>query len=140
MLTVDANIWIAAYDPSDRFHAPSTDFLFAATRQAQALNGPAFVLVEIGCALARRTQSAAAGRLAVERLRQHPLLSLQPLDDMLLAAAIRLGVHQLLRGADALYAATAELSGAQLVSWDEELIQRAGAVTPADWLAAGPNR
>jgi predicted nucleic acid-binding protein len=140
MLTLDANIWIAAYDPRDRFHAPSTDFLFAATRQAQALNGPAFVLVEIGCALARRAQSATAGQVALERLRQHPLLSLQPLDDALLAAAIRLGVYRLLRGADALYAATAELSSAQLVSWDEELIQRAGAITPTDWLAASSSR
>lgn len=138
MLTLDANVWIAVYDPRDHFHAPSVAFLFAATRQVLGLNGPAFVLVEAGCALARRAQSAAAGQAALERLRLHPLLSLQPLDEALLEVAARLGVQQLLRGADALYAATAEISGAQLVSWDEELIRRAGAITPTDWLAANP--
>jgi len=35
-------------------------------------------------------------------------------------------------------AATAEILDAPLVSWDEELIRRAGAVTPTDWLAANP--
>lgn len=138
MLTIDANIWIAVYDPKDHFHAQSTAFLFAVTHQAQALNAPSFMLVEAGCALARRGQSAAAGQAAIERLRIHPLLSLQPLDDALLTLAARLGVQQLLRGADALYAATAEISNAQLVSWDDELVRRAGAITPDKWLAANP--
>lgn len=138
MLTLDANIWVAAYDPRDHFHAESAAFLLEAARRALPLNGPAFVLVEAGCALARRARSVAAGQAALERLRLHPLLSLQPLDGALLAAAARLGVQQLLRGADALYAATAEISGAQLVSWDEELIRRAGAISPTDWLAETP--
>lgn len=138
MLTLDANIWIAAYDPTDHFHAQSTAFLVAVTRQAQPLNGPAFVLIEAGCALARRAQSTAAGQAAYQRLQHHPLLTLQPLDDALLAVAARLGLQHLLRGADALYAATAEISGAHLISWDAELVRRAAAVTPADWLAANP--
>lgn len=54
---------------------------------------------------------------------------------MLLRQAISIGPRLLLRGADALYAATAVLYSADLVSWDNELVQRAGAVTPADWLA-----
>lgn len=29
MLTLDANIWTAAFDPSDRFHAQSTAFLLS---------------------------------------------------------------------------------------------------------------
>jgi predicted nucleic acid-binding protein len=134
MLTLDANIWIAAYDQQDRFHAPSTRFLFTVIRQGQALNGPAFVLVEAGCALARRAQRAAAGQAALKRLRIHPLLTLHPLNDALLASASRLGIQYLLRGADALYAATAELTSAQLISWDEEPVHRANAITPSDWL------
>ncbi len=41
----------------------------------------------------------------------------------------------MLRGAIALYAATASLANAPLVSWDDELVSRAGAVTPQQWLA-----
>lgn len=37
---------------------------------------------------------------------------------------------------DALYAAAAAIYASELVSWDEDLLRRAGAVTPADWLVA----
>ena len=50
--------------------------------------------------------------------------------------AVRLGTTTGLRAADALYAATAARSGdGVLVSWDLELIERAGAVTPPAWLS-----
>jgi predicted nucleic acid-binding protein len=136
MLTVDANIWIAAFDPSDRFHAQSTTFLRTVTRRRLALTAPAFVIVETACALARRTQSTAAGEEVHQRLRSHPTLVLLPIDDQLLTHAARLGSRQLLRGADALYLAAATLRKSQIVSWDDELVHRAGAITPADWLAA----
>jgi predicted nucleic acid-binding protein len=74
--------------------------------------------------------------LALERLRLHPLLTLQPLDEDLVANASRVGIQYLLRGADALYAATAELTNAQLILWDNELVHRANAITPLDWLIA----
>jgi predicted nucleic acid-binding protein len=138
VLTLDANVWIAAFDPEDRFHVPSTVFLSTVTSRHLTLNGPAFVLVESACALARRAGSATVGMTALNQLRAHPLLTLQPLDQALLGAAAQLGLQHLLRGADALYAATAQLSRSQLVSWDNELIQRAGAFTPPAWLAANP--
>jgi predicted nucleic acid-binding protein len=138
MLTVDANVWIAAYDPADAHHEASVAFLAAVTARRLALHGPAFLIVEVVCALARRSRSAAAGSLAGERLRGHPLLVLQPLNEALLARATALGAEHLLRGADALYAATSALTGSPLVSWDEELVLRAGARTPAAWLAANP--
>ena len=35
-------------------------------------------------------------------------------------------------------AATAEVLGCGLVSWDKEHLKRAGALTPDDWMAANP--
>jgi predicted nucleic acid-binding protein len=37
-----------------------------------------------------------------------------------------------------LYAATAEIAGGVLVSWDKEHLKRAAALTPGDWLIANP--
>src|SRR6187397_2350135 len=106
MLTLDANIWVAAYDPADGFHAQSTRFLSAVAAQRLVLHGPAFLLVEAACALARRAQSPLAGQRALERLRQHPTLVLHPVTDQLIGMAAELGSSQLLRGGDALYVAT----------------------------------
>lgn len=136
MLTVDANVWVAAFDASDRFHAESTTFLRAATRRGLMLNAPALLVVEAACALARRAGSAAVGEAARHRLRSHPTLAFLPLDDHLLNIAVEIGSRQLLRGADSLYAAAAAAMGSQLVSWDDDLVRRAGAVTPTAWLAA----
>lgn len=57
------------------------------------------------------------------------------MDDRYLSTAREIGVRRLLRGGDALYAATAALLDAPLVSWDDELVQRAEALTPDTWLA-----
>jgi predicted nucleic acid-binding protein len=138
VLTLDANVWIAAFDPHDRFHAVSATFLRAVAQRRLRLHGPALVLLEAACALARRAGNAAPGQAALERLRAHPSLVLHPVNDGLLAMAKDLGVRQLLRGADALYAATAALLRAPLISWDDELVSRAGATTPEQWLAKAP--
>jgi predicted nucleic acid-binding protein len=56
------------------------------------------------------------------------------LDPLLVRRAIDVGTRQLLRAGDAVYATLAEMIGGEVVSWDGELIGRAGAVTPDAWL------
>jgi predicted nucleic acid-binding protein len=134
VLTIDANIWVAAFDPRDQFHARSVAFLQAAATKRMTLHGPAFVTVEVSCALARRAGDPAVGMVVEERLLGHPDLVLHRLDDRLIEVARELGIRYLLRGADALYAATALLVGAPVITWDHELVERAGAITPDRWL------
>lgn len=136
MLTIDANVWVAAFDPHDAFHKPSAAFLREVARRRLPLNGPAVTLVEIGCALSRRTRDAAFARAASERARGYPLLTLTPMDEQTLTKALETGARLALRGADALYAVTAALTGATLISWDAELATRAGALTPEVWMSA----
>jgi len=65
----------------------------------------------------------------------HPALHLEPISDVLVQEAERLGLERRLRGADALYAATAARLGCPFLSWDRELVARGGAQLPSDWLA-----
>ncbi|MDQ7828385.1 MAG: PIN domain-containing protein [Armatimonadota bacterium] len=134
MLTVDASVWVASFDPGDRFHQESRRFLHIVGERQLALHAPALLLLEVACALARRAQNGAVGRAAARRLRTHPTLQVHPVDSSLLSRARDVGTERLLRAADALYVATAEVLAAPLVSWDKELVQRAGARTPPDWL------
>ena len=135
MLTLDANVWVSALDPRDAFHGKSAAFLDMISRQKLALHGPAVVVLEVTCALARRLGRAGPADEAARWLRAHPMLTLLAIDDLLLDGAIEIGRERGLRGMDALYAATATLMGAPLVSWDVELIQRAGAKSPTEWMA-----
>jgi hypothetical protein len=53
----------------------------------------------------------------------------------LIGDAIELGTQKLLRGGDSLYAALSQQVDGEVVSWDDELIRRAGALDPVRWLA-----
>lgn len=138
MLVLDANLWVAAFDPADTFHSESVALFRAAAEHGLPLAGPSFVVLESVCALARRTGNAETARAAGEKMTRHPALHLEPLVGSLLKEAERLGVELRLRAADAIYAATAARLGSPLLSWDSELITRAGAVSPRDWLASNP--
>jgi predicted nucleic acid-binding protein len=138
MLTVDASVWVAAADRSDGSCTASREFLSAlAQRRLQAVL-PSFAWVEIACALARRCRDAKVGRRLAAGLLTSPLIVRVDLGGALLGHAVECGTALGLRGADALYAATAALHGTQLVAWDAELVDRAGALTPPAWLAANP--
>jgi len=134
VLAVDANVWVSAFDPHNHFHGASAGFLAAALEQGLSFTGPAFVLVEVACALARRGGDTRTGHAARDELLANPRLALEPLTSAFLSAAARLGADLRLGSGDALYAAAAELTRAPLVSWDDELIRRAGGATPATWL------
>ena len=136
MLTVDANVWIAANDFSDRYVEHSRGFLSAATRQQEKIYLPSFAEIEIACALARRRQSAEAGQQLAKEVMALSHVIAVPLNNVLIVHSVQTGTEFLLRSSDALYVAVAALYSAQLVSWDAELIRRAGAITPTDWLAA----
>src|SRR5215207_4555453 len=133
MPTVDANCRIATFDPHDVFHTPSREFFQRVADQEVVVYVPEIVFLEVGCAVARRHRDPAQGLRAIRTIRRNPLLRLYPHEEQLMREALKLGF---LRGSDALFAATAALTGEALVTWDNELIQRTGAVTPTDWLAA----
>jgi predicted nucleic acid-binding protein len=137
-LTVDASVWVAVLDGSDTFHEESRAFLAAVTVEGSRPVIPAFAVAEIACALARKLRSPVAARRLAQQILQVSEARRVPVDTALIAAALRLGTDTFLRGADALYAATAQVTGSTLVSWDQELIRQAGAISPTDWL--GVNR
>ncbi len=134
-LVVDASVWVAAFDPTDAHHAASVAFLRRAETVGASLAVPAFAIVETACAIGRRTGSASAASSAARSLMGHPSLAVEPMSAELLASATERGIARRLRGGDALYVATALVTGGQLVAWDRELLARAGATLPT---ASGP--
>ncbi len=134
MLTVDASVWVGAFDPADRFHDGSYRFLRATASLGTRLYAPDFAVLEVGCAIARWIGDAAAGLHAAKRLSEHPALTLQAMDYRLTSTALEVGVAGRLRAADALYAGTALLTGSTLIAWGAELVSRATGLTPSQWL------
>jgi predicted nucleic acid-binding protein len=134
VLIVDASVWVSAADATDTFSEPSRTFLASVARRANPIALPDFAELEVACALARRLRDAERGKDLAGQMLRSPLITVHSLDPALLRRAVEVGTRQLLRAGDAVYAAVTELAGGEVVSWDEELIQRAGAVTPREWM------
>ena len=133
-LVIDASVWVAAADFTDRHSDASRDFLSVVTARGVALAVPDFAELEVACALSRRMRDGDRGTALARRMVESPVVTLYPMQSSLMRRAVETGTRRLLRGGDAIYAALAAATGGELVSWDEELIQRAGAMTPAAWL------
>jgi predicted nucleic acid-binding protein len=137
-VVLDASVLISAAEPADSFHVPSRDLLTALVTKGASIHVPAFAVVEISCALARRLGDPVAARaLAIGGLSAIRANEL-PMDSTFLAHATLSGTRQGLRGADSPYATAAELSESTLISWDTEHRKRAGALSPKEWLAQNP--
>ncbi|MGL5017587.1 MAG: PIN domain-containing protein [Luteolibacter sp.] len=135
-VAVDASVWIAAQDPADAFCKQSRLFFSRAVVGGVAVHVPAFARVEVACALARKLRDAAQAERLANLVFKTAGAKEHAVNSVLLAKALALGTTQFLRGADAIYSATAEIAGCALVSWDKEHLKRAGALTPDDWLVA----
>ena len=137
-VAVDASVWIAAQDPADPFCTQSRLFFSHAVTAGTIVHVPAFARVEVACALARKLRDAVQGERLANLVLKTAGAKEHAANQALLAKALALGTTKFLRGADAIYSATAEIAGCTLVSWDKEHLQRAGALTPDDWLVANP--
>lgn len=135
-VTIDASVWVAAADSSDPRCDVSRAFLAEVARREFRLTAPAIVLVEVGCALARRSRDTQSARRLTQAMLTSDFVSYVPVDGPLLARAFDVGTERFLRGADALYVAAAARTGGTLVSWDAEHLTRGEGVSPDSWLEA----
>jgi predicted nucleic acid-binding protein len=133
MITIDASVWTAFFEQKDAFHIESVAFLRECERRRVEMFAPSLAIAETACAMARRQQDGAKGLAVARSLRSIPVLRWVDMDMTLIDEALACGTRCLLRGADAIYAAAAASSGTTLITWDNELIERAGGVTPSDW-------
>ena len=138
MITIDASVLVAAGAAEDPANRESMEFLRDALRAGLAVHQPTLSLVEVSASIARRTNDPALAREAGLRLLQMPGLVMHPLDIEAAAESAAIAGRALLRGADAVYVATALRHGTTLVTLDQELLTRTAtivdSVTPAEWL------
>ncbi|KAB2637882.1 MAG: PIN domain-containing protein [Verrucomicrobia bacterium] len=138
MATVDASVWIAAQDLADPFCVQSRLFFSHTVAAGILIHVPAFARVEVACALARKLRNSVQAERLANLILKTANAKEHPVSAALLAKAVSVGTTKFLRGADAMYSATADLVGCELVSLDKEHLQRAEALTPDDWLLANP--
>ncbi|OQW96119.1 MAG: hypothetical protein BWK77_06345 [Verrucomicrobia bacterium A1] len=142
-VTLDASVLLAARFAAEPHHGEAERALRALIESGEPLVLPTLALVEISAAVARKCGRADRAEEAVAALRKLPNQSAMPLTESVAHEAAGIAARRGLRGADAVYAATAHLTGSVLLTLDKELRRRTGnsipCQTPAEWLGDRPD-
>lgn len=140
MVCIDASVFVAFGRPSEANHETSIQFLSRLDEVEDGVVDPVLVQTECAGALARRTDDVEEALHFAEGLERLPGMHLVVINHSLAFRAAEIAATHRLRGADAVYVATAEAHDALLVTWDEEMLDRGSAVvetmTPGEWLEA----
>lgn len=140
MYTIDASVWVNAFDQREPGHLMSRQFLEALRDQALPIILPNLVLAEVAGAISRTRQAPVQAQAFAAALRQLPHVTIRLLDDICASHALTLAARHGLRGADAVYAAVAHEAGSTLITLDKEHLARLAnlvtACTPSAALAA----
>lgn len=141
-ITIDACVWLAALSPAEQEHAICAELLQSVVTKRIRLHQPTLFLVEVCATIARRTGDRPLAVATGDMIVGTPLLVLHALDDACAADVAGVAARCALRGADAVYVATARAANATLITLDREVLTRASAVaavmSPAEWLAHSP--
>ena len=139
LLTIDSSVFVSAARPSEIGHAKSTAFLAWVRNNRTRLFLPTLVMAEVAAALSRTGSDPGLAQQYALAVGQLPNTVMVALDEGLARQSAAIGAQHRLRGADAVYLASAALFAAELVTLDREQLERGAAIvqtlTPADFLA-----
>lgn len=126
--TLDASIFVNAFNPHEEGHAASLQILSAIQDRGDPVIVPTLLVAEIAAAVARATEDSVGALQYALATAALPQLTLVPLTAAVARQAAELAATHRLRGADAVYVAVARRYGTTIVSRDQEQRTRGGAV------------
>ncbi|HQE92361.1 MAG TPA: PIN domain-containing protein [Anaerolineae bacterium] len=131
MYTVDASVFVNAFNSHEPGYANSYRFLEYVKTQAFPIIVPTLMLPEVAAAIGRGSRNATLARKLVNAVGRLSNLIMVPLDDVLAQQAADVAADHRLRGSDAVYVAVALRFGSTLVTLDQEQATRVAAVLTA---------
>ena len=126
--TVDASVFVNAFNPHEDGHAASLQILAAIQERGDPVIVPTLLIPEIASSLARATDDGAGALRYANATAALPHVTLVALTRAMARQAAELAATHRLRGADAVYLAVARRYGTTLVSRDGEQRTRGSSV------------
>lgn len=126
--TVDASVFLNAFNPSETGHEESKRAMAWLQEQAIPMIVPTLVLPEVAATIRRVRGDETLARDFAGALSRLPNLMLINLDSTLAQQAADAAAQYRLRGSDAVYAAVAIRFGTVLMTLDREQYERLGQV------------
>ncbi len=127
--TVDASVFVNAFNLHEPGHQASLRILEAIQERGDPVIVPTLLVAEIASAVARACDDSAGALRYANAAAALPHLMLVALTPVMAREAAELAAGHRLRGANAVYLAVARRYGTTVVSRDDEQRTRGGAVT-----------
>ena len=134
-VTLDASVAVSASFPAEESFEDSHRLIELLVRNQAVIVVPTLIRPEIVAAVRRSTGDQDMAKALGESFAKLPGVIFQDLDDRVADTAVEIAITAGLRGADAVYAATARHFDATLVTLDDEQRTR----LPADIIALYPS-
>lgn len=120
MRVVDASVLVSRFVEGDVHYRRTQAWMRRAVAEQISFVIPVLGLIEVGGAIARRTGNSHFGQNAVKAIKRIAGVRILPIDSQLGTQAIDIATRLHLRGADAVYVASAYHLGVPLITWDDE--------------------
>jgi predicted nucleic acid-binding protein len=126
--TVDASVFVNAFNPHEDGHTESLAILAAIQERDNPVIVPTLLVAEIASAVERASDDTTGALQYASATAALPHLSLVSLSTMLARQAAELAATHRVRGADAVYLAVARRYGTTLITRDQEQRSRGSAI------------
>lgn len=131
--TVDASVFLNAFNPHEPRHDESHRLLAHLQAEAIPIVVPTLLLPEVAGTIARGRRDAVLALEFAQAIARLPHLVLVALDAALGQRALAAAAEHRLRGSDAVYAAVAMQFGTTLITLDREQREHLAKVVPTRW-------
>ena len=128
MPVIDASVYIALINAHEKEHALSWAWFEAVQVARLPVLAPVILLPEIAAALSRGTRDSQLANQVVRQLEHSGVVQLVPVTPALASRAAAIAADHRIRGCDAIYVALAEQLDDDLVTWDQQQLDRAAAI------------
>jgi predicted nucleic acid-binding protein len=123
--TIDASVFLNAFNPAEIGHTESNQFLLAVKQQAVPVIVPTLLFPEVAATISRVRGDEALARSFTSTLRLWPYMIVISLDEILAQEAVEAAINHHLRGSDAVYVAVAARFATTLITLEREQSTRA---------------
>jgi predicted nucleic acid-binding protein len=131
MTVIDASVYVALINVHERDYAACWAWFQREQARQHSISAPVILLSEVAAALSRGMGDPVLAHRVVQHLLHTRLVELVPVSLALAQQAATIAADHRIRGSDAIYVALAEHLGADLVTLDQQQLERGSAVITA---------
>lgn len=128
MAVIDASVYIALINAHESCHTTAWGWFQQAQATGESLVAPAILLPDIAAGLSRGLGNPPLAHRVVRQLLHTQLIDLIPVTPALAERAAEIASDRQIRGGDAIYVALAEQLSDELVTLDQQQLERGAAV------------